>query len=886
MGFTLSDAQLTCPLRFQAKESPVRRGEPVTVGLPWPQGAIADERLFELVAPDGSRQTLQSKVLDRWSDGSIRWCLFDFLATVAPGEKDYSLRVNSRREPGGNQPNSSGPSTGRFANVQTTVEPNAIIIADSSDADGAQLRIEFPDGFVSALSTGAAESSNSDDAVSPIRRTTHPGVFRLQPASTSQSFELALSIETFANLNSWKVTATVTNRNPAGHPNGNWDLGNAGSIEFQGLLARVVSRQGDLGHTVRYSAERNQPFQTGAAVQLTQISSGGDHWQSTNHFDKNHNVTLPYRGYHLKSGEEITAGDRATPIVTVESEQSLVGITMPLFWENFPKEIQADRLGASLDLFPSETELQGGEQKTHTFFVSFGRDAITEQSMLWCRSPLLCHADPEWYAASGAVPYLTPREGDPHRTYLSLVDQAIEGADTFAAKREKIDEFGWRHFGDIYGDHEAVKQSGLVPLISHYNNQYDCVQGFLAQFLRSGDGRWWEEGLACADHTCDIDIYHTTGDKAAYNGGLFWHTYHYVDADTSTHRSYPRSLHRGPNVNQTERVEQLDETADKLQKAYAVGGGPSASHNYNVGLMTAYFLTGDTRYRETAIDLARFVVRMEDPSTTPFRYFSKQATGLATDSGGGGYHGPGRASANSINALVVGHRLTGDASLLAKAEQLIRRVCHPKQNLESLDLLNAELRWFYTMHLQALGNYLDHKVQIGQLDQAYAYARLTLLHYARWMAVHERPILDTPERLQFPTETWCAQDMRKVEVFQFAAKHARGPEREKFLERAGFFFQYVERTLPTFSTKSLCRPVVLMMKYGWSRNWWLQNPQASAPEPSVNVSPDQFGKWHMFIPQRALAVKRAKQIAVLGMLGCASVFVSVLIWVVKNYVWR
>ena len=29
----------------------------------------------------------------------------------------------------------------------------------------------------------------------------------------------------------------------------------------------------------------------------------------------------------------------------------------------------------------------------------------------------------------------------------------------------------------------------------------------------------------------DIDIYHTSRDKSAYSHGMFWHTYHYGDAD-------------------------------------------------------------------------------------------------------------------------------------------------------------------------------------------------------------------------------------------------------------------------------------------------------------------------------------------------------------------
>ncbi len=59
----------------------------------------------------------------------------------------------------------------------------------------------------------------------------------------------------------------------------------------------------------------------------------------------------------------------------------------------------------------------------------------------------------------------------------------------------------------------------------------------------------------------------------------------------------------------------------------------------------------------------------------------------------------------------------------------------------------------------------------------YAYARASLLHYARWMAEHEYPYLEKPEILEYPTETWAAQDMRKSEIFDYAARHTTGAER-------------------------------------------------------------------------------------------------------------
>ena len=78
------------------------------------------------------------------------------------------------------------------------------------------------------------------------------------------------------------------------------------------------------------------------------------------------------------------------------------------------------------------------------------------------------------------------------------------------------------------------------------------------------------------------------------------------------------------------------------------------------------------------------------------------------------------------------------------------------------------------MFLQSLGRYLDYKFELGELDRMYAYGRAALLHYARWMAAHEVPTLSRPEILEYPNETWAAQDVRKCEAFQYAAKHSTG----------------------------------------------------------------------------------------------------------------
>jgi hypothetical protein len=132
------------------------------------------------------------------------------------------------------------------------------------------------------------------------------------------------------------------------------------------------------------------------------------------------------------------------------------------------------------------------------------------------------------------------------------------------------------------------------------------------------------------------------------------------------------------------------------------------------------------------------------------------------------YYGADRKGANlygnSIVALLNGCRLSGDRRYLTKAEELIRRCVHPANDIPALNLLDVERRWYYTVFLQSLGKYLDFKTERGELDEMYAYARATLLHYARWMAANEHPYLDKPQILEFPTETWAAQELWKSDA--------------------------------------------------------------------------------------------------------------------------
>lgn len=863
------DLNVACP--------PAGRG-PVTTGVPFPKGALADAAHLQLRDATGAAVRLQSRATDFWADGSVRWVLLDWVAEA--GKAPYRVTVGEPlavEGPAVKVEERDGLTVVDIGIGSRSYRSTGPHLLTGGTADGTTERVSVVDA-ADRLLTPVVRNTIVEES-GPVRATVCTrGLLSGGGAETAPQVEFELRAALFAGSGVVRCEFTIRNPQRAAHPGGLWDLGDPGSIRLKDVSFQLRLPSSDRA-SARCSPELNTPAEEFATpFELYQDSSGGENWRSTNHLNHKHEVPVSFRGYRLKSGDQERTGLRATPLVTLAGRESAVGIAVPQFWQNFPMAIEAAGDVLTLRLLPQQFgdvhELQGGEQKTWTFAVAFGPDA-TPEALEWFRQPARAFASPEWYCSTGAVPYLTPKAADPNAEYLKLVDSAVEGPDNFDAKREKIDEYGWRHFGDIYGDHEAVYGTGPQPVVSHYNNQYDPVAGFAYQFLRSGRIEWLRHMQELAQHVIDIDIYHTTEDKSAYSGGLFWHTYHYADADTGTHRSYPRALL------QTSHMPGLDPNSPQARRSkglYARGGGPADEHNYTTGLMLHYFLTGSEQAREAALGLARWVIDMDDGRKTIFRFLSRADTGLASQSRDNGYHGPGRGSGNSLAALIDGHRLSGDPAFLAKAEQLVQRCVHPNDDIARRNLLDVENRWFYTIFLYSLGKYLDYKAGRGELDRTYAYARASLLHYARWMADHEVPTLSRPEILEYPNETWAAQDMRKSEVFKFAAKHATGTEKARFLERSEFFFRDSVSRLTAFESRTLARPVVLLLTFGQMHAHFQKHPDETAPAPKEDVR--EFGAPEVFVPQKVIAKKRAKLLVVAGAaLGALSV-VGLVAWLV------
>jgi hypothetical protein len=837
---------------------------PFRVGLPFPKGTSARElESIQISTASGQIQHTDLNPTAFWSDGSVRWASVDLLVDLSNSSSFY---LGTKDQP------SSGP------------EPRCISSPMEPRFDRDQMKVLFRklntdplDGELCISLEVSGSWGTSTLQFSPAMGS------KDQPNKLFVEFcafanvvteALALPIEFQLSGKCWctgqiDFSLRVRNPNPAEHPGGNWDLGNQGSFYLSDLSLKLLI-ENSTGSTQYFVRETpSSTVRTGfKSIELFQASSGGSNWNSSNHIDRHRNIPLSFQGFRLCVDKSETYSDRATPYVAIECEGTTLGVACTRFWENFPMAIRASGGCIEIGLLPKESEheheIQGGEQKTYRFAAYIGQSPANSFPLDGYLSDPYAVIDLEYLRSCGELTHIARNvlEDQAGELYEQLVSQAIVGSNSFFAKREKIDEFGWRNYGDLYGDHEAVFHRGTSPMISHQNNQYDCTLGFFYQFIRSGDPRWYHQMIAMADHSWDIDTYHTDHDKLLYNGGLFWHTYHYADADTGTHRSYPKSLLHKNHFESGRDLSGMGKTGEKLEKVYGKGGGPAASHNYSTGWMYVYFLTGDVRYKEAAINAANYVIKIEDGMKTPFRWLSRQPTGYATCSSHE-YYGPGRASANSTLALLTGYELSNDIKYLKMAVSLMRRTVHPQQDLDQLDLLNAELRWFYTMYLQALCRLIEILRESGGFEEDFFYAVASLMHYARWMTKNERPTLETPERLQYPTETWAAQDMRKWHVLAYSAKWASSDhEQAVLLDRAEFFFQYSVTALDSFPTKSLTRPVVLMLNYGWQRYGLRMESRIGDPVPKSF----RFEKYQEFVPQRQIAVTRAKRILFVAVL--------------------
>ncbi|HVK98675.1 MAG TPA: hypothetical protein VM553_02640 [Dongiaceae bacterium] len=787
------------PITLQERQGIPRVAEPLRVGVPLAEGVVADISRLQLQDENGAPLPADIQATAHWADGSVRWCLLDFSASIpALGVKTLHLVV-------------VGSVAAPVSPLVQVQEENGALIVNTG---ASRFRLVTNRLGLGVLTSGSAGidlqppqliTSNGETCQMQVEKTefssrqaqarltvSQNGFFKTATDELFCRFESRFQF--FANSTRVHWQFKLHNPRAAQHPGGLWDLGDPGSVFFRQLSACL---QLPSDNPVQFQLEPGQDWISAeSGAQLFQASSGGEHWNSRNHVNQQGHVTLPFRGYQFKNGSQEVAGERASPLLFSAAGCS---IYTEHFWQNFPKAIVANTDSIDLQLFPQQAndafELQGGEQKTHQIQFDFSthRDALSG-----AHAPLTPTLTPDYVASTGCIQHFSAQR-EPLDEFIATGLDAQRG---FLAKREIIDEYGWRHFGDIFADHESLYLKNGELFISHYNNQYDPLYGFIRQFLHTGNSVWMEMANDLAQHVTDIDIYHTKEDRAEYNGGLFWHTDHYVDAFTASHRTYSRQ--QKPNG--------VDVTG---------GGGPGGQHCYSHGLLLHYFLTGAESSRKAVLELAHWIGHIYDGTGTLVEQLLRvksQALPRIKAAGGGdvlNHRYPlDRGVGNYINAVLDSFAITADPAWLQQAERIIRGTVHPQDRIADREFNDIERTWFHTVFFQAVIRFLTVKQQQNQTDDAgYRYALDTVLHYAQWIADNDTPYLQHADKLDYPNDTWTAQDIRKANILYFASAHApQQIRRQQLRARADYFYQYVCQQLFTSDTRHFSRILAILMQ--------------------------------------------------------------------------
>ncbi|SFR58635.1 hypothetical protein SAMN05216203_1601 [Marinobacter daqiaonensis] len=802
------------PIAIHIKEDRglARKGEVVHFGIPVQKGQGNSSGSFVLYNPQtGMPVPCQADSIAYWQDGSPRWLRVCVVLDMEAGEQlTLHLRCHDSATSG-----HAAISPVRIKSTTTAVLVNT---------DTFEARVEL-NGLRWSIQQNTTNGSCKDHEIVLTDKDGQECHARLAGGwKVRQQGELSLTLGAegcwyradgsllarfecylyfLANCDTVSVETRVHNPKRAQHSGGLWDLGDPGSVHFRSLEIEVMNPGSD---RVWLRPEiHDAPVEDSAdGLTLYQDSSGGENWGSPNHNDALGESSVRFCGYQVCSGDQcVSRGKRATPVAGLTGRDGSVQASIGRFWQNFPSSLSVDANRLTLGLFPADTagpyELQGGERKTQTAYLHYGDDP---DALLWTQAPLVPVIDSSHFERTGAFPWF--RSGMAPGALDALIRQGLDGPWNFFAKREVIDEYGWRNFGDVFADHEThYQEPGEAPLISHYNNQYDAIYGFARQFALTGDRRWFELMDDLARHVTDIDIYHTQEDRAEYNGGLFWHTDHYLDAHTATHRTFTRHNDTSSTPGQT-------------------GGGPASEHCYTTGLLYHYYLTGAESSRDAVLQLARWMtsahegqgglleqlLALKKNELPKLRALTRGEKPLA-------HRYPfTRGTGNYLNALLDAWLLQPEHGWLQQAEAVIRNTIHPNDNIDERDLLNVETGWSYLILLASIVRYIALKDELGEQDEPYRYALRSFLRYAEWMKAHERPFLADPDQLEFANDTWVAQDVRKA-MLMFQAANLSGSDAEAYYAKGTEWLDYVCNRLEASDEARYARIlIILMQNYG------------------------------------------------------------------------
>lgn len=539
-------------VNVKERDGVARERWPLTFGVPWPRGMLRDEESVSVAVENGAALPLQTRVLSRWPDRSVRWLLVDTQVTLAPRQ---ALRLTLRAAGGKSAPAASPIEVSedakqiRISTGALTASIPKLRFAVVENVSAGRLSLPAP-------VTSLIEREGRTARALPPRRVqiTEQGPLRSRielEGSYGNGFDYLIRIDAYAGQALLRVFHTFIHRDSAA-------LARLSRITLEWPQA--------LSPTTRYAAGG-----AGDAAYTGELRAG-----------RFRTVQLDNARYRV-NGRDRTG---ALPgWIALQGEGGGFGLAARWFWQQYPQGfvLEPGRLTYHLwDPEGGEAIAGMGAAKTHELVLFADGKGLPDPP--WppaAARPLVASVDPAWVAQSGALPQaIAP--GPFTDSFVAAISAAFEDymernheerwddrgeetCDGGGRERPRVGAYGMWNWGDW---NFPAYQDDTKGCDAWGNLEYDTTQVLALAFAATGRADMHEAMVAAARHFMDVDVIH-----------------HY--------RKHPEWIG-------------MNHPKNPLHFSFKLGG-IDLGHTWTEGLLSYYYLTGDERGLAAARGIADYL---------------------------------------------------------------------------------------------------------------------------------------------------------------------------------------------------------------------------------------------------------------------------------------
>lgn len=612
------------PIHVAEPSGVARQGWPVTSGIPFPQGVLREPVAVRLVDGAGKEMPLQTRVLGRWGDKSVRWLLLDFQVDLKANETftgalevgtaaaAVAQPVQATKHDDGSVQVDTGALAAKFdAAGKVTITQNGTTIFDSFCESRIEL-LEFST-FETAFGPSRGEFTFRADPGEVVVEEAGPlrCVVRMKGwhhTAEGKAFSPStLRFEFYRRLPLVRVMHTfVMSENP--------NEVMIKRIELHSSLAQTPEAACSFGGT----EQTDLTLKPGDAAYMLQRDVGELHYPHMNQRVPQYQIVRD-----LGWQDVLKEGDKSPGWMRISNGKTSATFTVPHMREQWPKSLRGEGGGtATVGLWPREyqpwdlrrVEVQYpmpgyfreyledadearhwrgymagasmlkvsamGLAKTHDVFCHVAIDAASQIAggdlTAMAEKPLYAYVTSQWYCDSLALGRMWPHDAE---NFPKQEEHLTKWLEWIGEQQEKWKWYGILDWGDVQyvvrspsyskfpKDDRWWRHSGKYGWFNsgHSEAGGSLLEGLLSQWARTGDRRYLDLATARARHIMDVDTVH-----------------YYSDPDENIVGGMRR--HGG-----------FDH--------FAGNANPAGAHTVNNGLFEHYYLTGYQR----AMDIAQLV---------------------------------------------------------------------------------------------------------------------------------------------------------------------------------------------------------------------------------------------------------------------------------------